>query len=699
MKPFCGTDSLKPDVISLRQALFLATGAGITICGILLMVAILRVDGFSVLEWVLLGLFVPLFGQIAFGFTIALWGFLILLAGGDRYQVMRTLPEPPAAGPVGATAIVLPVFNEDPDRTFRGLESMFRSVEATGAGGAFDFFVLSDSNDPDRWVEEETEWLRLCVKCQGFGRIFYRKRRVSLHGKSGNVADFCRRWGKRYQYLLVLDADSVMSGETILRLARVMDANPRAGIVQTSPQIVRGKSVLQRFVQFATRLVGPLFAAGSNFWHLGGGNYWGHNAIIRLKPFIEQCVLPEIPGHTAAARHILSHDTVEAALMHQAGYQVWFAYQEEGSYEEGPPNLTESLKRDRRWCQGNLQHFWFLFAPGTPFTNRIHIFFGLMAYLTAPLLVFFIGLSSWDSHVKQRFAVYVAEPWVPVSGVWTSGVLLALTLTLLFLPKLLGFLHLLPRTKEFGGVTRALLSTVLETLLSVLLAPVLLFFYTKFVVLTLLGLRVTWKTQNRDESSIPFGEALRTFGAPTLCGLAAGAAALVWSPTLLPWLSPVLAGLVLAIPTAMITSSEAVGGWLRKLGLLLIPEEASVPPVLRDLDCPAGEDAMAVSGVMQVAISPEVNALHSSLLRRSRARARHKADHLAGLRKRLIEEGPQGLARRELSALLWDAEAVELLHRDIWLSAEQDLHPWWRHALRHYNENTIRLDRRDFQGL
>ena len=678
MKPFPGIASLNPDGVALRHALFLATGAGITICGIVLMVAILRVDGFTPVEWVQLALFVPLFGQIAFGFTIAFWGFLILASGGDRYEIMRTLPNPPADGPAGGTAIVLPVFNEDPDRTFRGLENMFRSVEASGGGGSFDFFVLSDSNDPGRWIEEEAAWFRLCSRCRAFGRIFYRRRRVPLHGKSGNIADFCRRWGKNFQYLLILDADSVMSGETILRLARVMDANPGAGIVQTAPQIIRGKSLLQRLVQFATRLVGPLFAAGSNFWHLGGGNYWGHNAIIRLKPFIGQCVLPVIPGRSADDRHILSHDTVEASLMQEAGYQVWFAYLEDGSYEESPPDLSESLKRDRRWCQGNLQHFWFLFAPGTRFTNRIHIFFGLMAYLTAPLLVLFIALSSWDNRWKQQFEIFSAQVDVPVGPGWASTVLLGLTLALLFLPKILGLIHLLPRAGDYGGILRLFLSAIAETIFSILLASILLYFYTRFVILTVLGLRVTWKSQIRDKSDIPFGEAVKTYWGPTCAGVLAGLVAFFWAPALILWLSPFLAGLILSIPVAMLSGSEKAGLLLKDPGLLLIPEESSLPPILRNLD--PGEPA--VPGILQLALSPEVNAIHCSLLRKSHGH--HEAGLLAGLRKRLLQEGPQSLSRRELNALLWDRQAVESLHRDIWISEENSLHPRWRNALRDF---------------
>ena len=201
MKPFARATDLPADVISLRQALFLATGGGITIGGILLMVTILRAEGFTPFEWGLLALFVPLFGQIAFGFTIAFWGFAVLATGGDRYQIMRTLPAEPGEDLPGSTAVVLPVFNENPDRTFRGLENMFRSVGEIPGGQAFDFFVLSDSNDPDRWIQEETAWFQLCSRWNAFGRIFYRKRRVSLHGKSGNVADFCRRWISRFSAL------------------------------------------------------------------------------------------------------------------------------------------------------------------------------------------------------------------------------------------------------------------------------------------------------------------------------------------------------------------------------------------------------------------------------------------------------------------------------------------------------------------
>ncbi len=728
---------LPREAVSLRQALFLATGGGITIAGAWLLFDAFRRDGVTWLEGFLLALFVVLFGQIAFGFSIAFWGFVIRLRS-ERFQIMRTIedvdpaapggngdgPAPAGSGdgpapagngdgpapagngdgpapagngdgpaPLGSTAIVMPVYNEDPARIFRALENMLLSLRATGRAEAFDFFILSDSNQPDNWIDEECAWVSLCSRLEAYGRVFYRKRRVSLNGKSGNIADFCRRWGRRYRYLVILDADSVMAGGTLVRLARAMDANPRVGLIQTAPQIVRGTSMFQRLVQFSTHTLGPIFAAGSNFWHLAGANYWGHNAIIRLQPFMEHCVLPELPGRSAADRHILSHDTVEAALMQQAGYQVWFAYEEPGSYEEGPPNLTESLKRDRRWAQGNLQHFWFLFAPRTGFTNRIHIFFGLMAYLSAPLLGLFIALSAVDFYAKQKFAVLSAQLSGAADAWWTSLLLLGLTLVLLFASKFFGLFSTLPRARHFGGVRAVLVGGLLETTCSVLLAPIMLYFYTKFVVLTLLGLKVTWKTQNRSGSAIPLGAAVRDYGILPLLGAAVTAATLSAAPVLTLWLSPLLLGWLLAVPFVMLTSSDGAGQWLRRRGLLLIPEEIETTDILRDLDEPPPAlvrpptlAAVPHYGLMQALLAPFANAVHVSLLRRSRVKAKHREDYLDALAERLLAEGPDALTRRETLALLWSADALTAMHRRIWQAGENELHPWWRFAMHHYNE-------------
>ncbi len=664
--------------VGLRQTAFLATGAGLTGVGIFLIWQRFLPNGITGLEGVLIALFTVLFTQLAFGCAIALCGFATFLRGGDRSQIMATLPGSPNQEEISPTAIVMPVFNEDVERVFRGLEAMVISLEETGQAGAFDFYILSDSNLPDHWIAEENAWFDLCSRRNGFGHIFYRKRRVSLHGKSGNIADFCRRWGKRYRYLVILDADSIMTGSTLVRLAGAMDANPAVGIIQTAPRLVRGETLLQRLLQFTTSVVGPVFAAGSNFWQLAGGNYWGHNAILRLQPFMEHCVLPVLPVKDPAARHIMSHDTIEAALMQQAGYQVWLAYEESGSYEEGPPNITESLKRDRRWCQGNLQHFWFLFAPHTPFSNRVHIFFGLMAYLTSPLLLVSIVLGGIDSYWASRFAQLASFGEDPAwsGSAWATSTLLWLTIALLFLPKILGTLTALPRARQFGGFFRLIGSTLLETLLSILLAPVMLFYYTKFVLLSWLGIRVAWKSQTREGSGISFRDALAEYWPPTLAGLLASAVCLRWTPDLFWWLSPLLLGWVLVIPLVMLTASAQLGAALRRGGWLLSPEELTSPSELTFLDSPQkGPLVPGHAALVEVFRSPYLNAVHLSFLRRNRPNTHYKTEYLDGLRKRLLSEGPAALSRRETLALLWDPATVAATHRSLWSNDPATLHP------------------------
>ena len=309
---------ITPRVVRGRGAAFILICSVIFLVGFIPMLALLTRNGFHWLNLGILVLFGILFAQVSFGVTLALTGFWILRKG-DRLRINQTI------GPEGwpkllpSTAIVMPIYNEDVGRVFQGVRVMYESLAKTGRGEGFDFFVLSDSNDPNHWIEEEKSWLELCRQVNGFGRIFYRKRRVQLHHKSGNIADFCRRWGANYRYMIVLDADSIMRGETMVRLVELMERNRSVGMIQTAPQLVLGNSLFRRIQQFAARLYGPIFMAGSQFWHLGGGNYWGHNAIIRIKLFMEHCALPELPKLGAIGGRILSHDTVEAAFIRRGG--------------------------------------------------------------------------------------------------------------------------------------------------------------------------------------------------------------------------------------------------------------------------------------------------------------------------------------------------------------------------------------------
>jgi len=306
----------------------------------------------------------------------------------------RITAKPYEDAALAKTAVIMPVFNEECAHVFASLRVMFDALQEKGVIDYFNFFVLSDSNDPENWLEEELCWAKLVRETKGYGSIFYRRRRMGIKRKSGNVADFCRRWGRQYRYMIVLDADSLMTADIMVRLVKLMESNPRAGMIQTAPALVNRLSLFGRIQQFASRLYGPIFAAGLNFWQRSEGNFWGHNAIIRLEPFIAHCALATIPGKGPLSGPVLSHDFVEAALMRRAGYEVWLAYDLSGSYEESPPTILDYAARDRRWCQGNLQHWRLLTVQGLHWLNRWHLLNGIMSYLSAPLWLLFLFLNT-----------------------------------------------------------------------------------------------------------------------------------------------------------------------------------------------------------------------------------------------------------------------------------------------------------------
>ncbi|MGM1299013.1 glucans biosynthesis glucosyltransferase MdoH, partial [Enterobacter hormaechei] len=380
-----------------------------------------------------------LFCWVSAGFWTALMGFLQLLMGRDKYSISASTVGDEPLNPEHRTALIMPICNEDVDRVFAGLRATWESVKATGNAAHFDVYILSDSYNPDICVAEQKAWMELIAEVQGEGQIFYRRRRRRVKRKSGNIDDFCRRWGNQYSYMVVLDADSVMSGDCLSGLVRLMEANPNAGIIQSSPKASGMDTLYARCQQFATRVYGPLFTAGLHFWQLGESHYWGHNAIIRVKPFIEHCALAPLPGEGSFAGSILSHDFVEAALMRRAGWGVWIAYDLPGSYEELPPNLLDELKRDRRWCHGNLMNFRLFLVKGMHPVHRAVFLTGVMSYLSAPLWFMFLALSTALQVVHALTEPqYFLQPrqLFPVWPQWRPELAIALfasTMVLLFL--------------------------------------------------------------------------------------------------------------------------------------------------------------------------------------------------------------------------------------------------------------------------
>jgi membrane glycosyltransferase len=489
-----------------RWAVALVT-LSISLLGFWLMFEVTGSGGWTPLKRAEMGLFALLFTSLSFGFTQAFLGFLVLAEGREPLKITNTLNN---SIPLAATAVVMPVYNEDTQTVFGNIRAVYDSLRERGELAPYDFYILSDSTDPAKVVEEGMAWADLCRQTNGFGKIHYRRRKLPVNRKSGNIADFCRRWGYRSRYMVVLDADSVMTGQAVSSLVRLMEANPRAGIIQTMPRLVKAETVFGRIQQFASRLYAPVFAAGLNFWQQGVGNYWGHNAIIRVLPFLASCGLPVLPGKAPIGGKILSHDFVEAALILDAGWQVWFAYDLDGSYEELPPNLTEYVKRDRRWCQGNLQHMWFLLARNIQPISRIHLIQGILAYVSAPLLVLFVATGAMQAGIDRIHGHVGTFPSA------SAAVLLAMTASLLFGPKILSVMHLFSRPRAeidaFGGRAKVLAGVVLETLFSVLTTPVLVWFHSRFVMKNLEGKTVLWNTQNRGGDAGPrWGDIVREY--------------------------------------------------------------------------------------------------------------------------------------------------------------------------------------------
>jgi membrane glycosyltransferase len=680
-----------------RRALLLLLVLIPTVIASEFMVQVLPYQGRTPLELVIVVFFGALFGWISIGFWTAIAGFLLLLTRRDRFAITADTEE--AAGdlaPRARTAIVMPIADEPVDRVFAGLQSMYRSLERTGKLASFDFFVLSDTADPSTALKEEEAWLEWCRAVEGFGRVFYRRRRVRVKRKSGNVADFCRRFGRRYRYMITLDADSVMTGETLVRLAQLMEAHREVGLIQTAPMAIRGRSLYARIQQFANRVYGPLFATGMHFWQLGDAQYWGHNAIVRLAPFMKHCSLPRLPGRPPFGGEILSHDFVEAAMLGRAGYSIWLAYDLGGSWEELPSSLLEDLARDRRWAQGNFQHMRLIFVEGLFHVHRALFLNGVFAYVSALLWFCFLSLSTAEAilRVVREPDYFPAGPTLfPQWPIWRPDwalALLTVTLAILFVPKVLSAALVFLRpggARAFGGATRFLLSVVLEFVASSLFAPIRMLFHTKFVLTNLVGRVVVWRSPPRGDQETTWREAVRRHGLATLGATAWGAGIYWLNPQYARWLAPIVGALIVSVPVSVFMSRVRIGAAARRAGLFVTPEEAVPPPELLELETAvaaaqrrdAGLAPPERDGFVRAVVDPYLNALHLWFIRKPRSSKPSIEQQRLVLVERLLAEGPGALRDRDRKALLLDARRFEALHRQVWeLPSTEQARPWGR---------------------
>ena len=676
----------KRRVASARRIALLGLVIAQTYLAANFMTAVLPYHGTQPLEILMLILFTILFAWISLGFWTAMAGFLLLLGGGDRYAISRTASPDAPIDPEARVAIVMPICNENVPRVFAGLKASYESLARTDALGHFDFFVLSDTSDPDIRVAEIEGWVGMCRAVGGFGRVYYRWRQHRIKRKSGNIADFCRRWGRNYRHMVVLDADSVMSGKCLTTLLRLIEANPDAGIIQTAPRATGRETLYARVQQFATRVYGPLFTAGLHFWQLGESHYWGHNAIIRIAPFIRHCALGRLPGRGTLSGEILSHDFVEAALMRRAGWTVSIAYDVGGSYEEMPPNLIDELKRDRRWCQGNLMNFRLFLMKGLHVAHRAVFMSGVMAYLSAPLWFLFLLLSTALLAVQTLSdPTYFVEPYqlFPLWPEWHPQWAIALfsaTAALLFLPKILAGVFILARgARRYGGALHLIISMLGEFALSALLAPIRMLFHTRFVIVAFAGWAIHWKSPTREDAETTWAEALRRHGLHTALGVVWTVLVYWLNPSFLWWLLPIVGALMLSIPISVYTSRVSLGRAMRRAHLFLIPEESNPPPEIRSM-LDDIRIAVAPPRFIEAVVDPAINALTCAAGVTRSTVPSAALDHWETTIQTAVREGPGALSPAERMRFLGDPVALSQLHMQVWTSANANR--VWQAAIR-----------------
>jgi membrane glycosyltransferase len=566
-----------------RAALF--GGAGLLTTGFACeLYAVLSFVQITPIQVLFLVLSTLAFGWIALGSLSAAMGFLPLFAGEKPDPI--TLPE--AQGTLThRTALLFPVYHEDPARIAGTVEAIAQDLVSLGQAAAFDVFIISDSRNDAAGTTEEAVFAALAERLAEVVPVFYRRRRENTGKKAGNVKDWLERFGAGYATFVILDADSVMSGRALVRLALAMQHRPRTGLIQTVPRLVGGTTVFQRLQQFAAGVYGPAVAAGLAGWHRHQSNYWGHNAIIRTGAFAAASGLPELPGKPPRGGHIQSHDFVEAALLQRAGWEVHLVPTVDASYEGAPPGLLDLVVRDRRWAQGNLQHLVIVAAPGLTAMGRLHLLMGAMAYIisavwTASLAVGVVlalqGQQVIPSYFRDAKTLF---PIWPVIDPGAAFRLFLATMVVVLLPKALGLLLEVRRARlagELGAVPRAAAGVLTETLFSMLLAPILMATQTTAVFQIFAGRDAGWKAQRRHDGRIGFLEAFRFHRWHTLIGLTLAGLCWLVSVDLIAWMAPVILGLLLSAPLSWWTARPA-GPVLSRV--LAMDEDRNPPPILK----------------------------------------------------------------------------------------------------------------------
>jgi membrane glycosyltransferase len=553
---------VSPNAMRARRLFFLAANL-LTYATMLVVLA--HAIGWSGLNLILFATFAIFTPWSVLGFWNAAIG-LTLLFSPRRPQTLR--PDPPVTL---RTAIIMTIRNEDPERAVARLRRVQQSIDATGEGAWFAFFLLSDTTHPDIAAREEVAMAAWRAQAPSPDRLHYRRRVRNPGFKAGNVMDFCQHWGDDFELMLTLDADSLMSGPAVLHLSRIMQANPRFGIVQGLVTGLPSASMFARTFQFGMRHGMRSYTMGQAWWTGDCGPFWGHNAIIRIAPFRDYCVLPKLPGRPPFGGDILSHDQVEAALMRRAGFEVRLQPVAGGSWEDNPPTVLDYIRRDLRWCQGNLQYLRLLGTPGLRPVSRFQLLWAILMFISIPawtLMIALLPAAAWELRD------------MPAPGLMA---LYWLFLLMYLSPKLAGYLHTAcsrHRRARYGGLARFAVGVVCELVFSALQFSVTSLHVSGFIAALLVGKSTTWSGQAREIRTVSWRDAARAFWPQTLFGLALHGALLAITPSIVPWALPFTLGYLLAIPFAVVTAHPAIGNWCARHELCAVPEERDPPPEL-----------------------------------------------------------------------------------------------------------------------
>jgi membrane glycosyltransferase len=569
--PDVPTPATSPVNVGGRRLLLAALTAIVTALALIAPVALFARHGFDALEVASLAIFGVLITAVGCWFSSAAIGFWVLLTGREQDD-LNFAPHPPE--PTQRTALLMPLYNEDARAAFARLAVIDNSLARLGVSDAFDIFVLSDSTKPEAADQEHQAYLGF--RAHAHSRVFYRRREKNIERKCGNLSEWTQRFGAAYPFMLVLDADSTMAGETILRMVDAMERNPGIGLLQTTPTIIKGQTLFARISQFSVRLYGRVAAAGLAWWAGSEASYWGHNAILRTEAFASTAHLPILAGREPFGGAILSHDTVEAALLRRAGWAVHVTAALDGSCEETPATMLDFIQRDHRWCQGNMQHLGLLKTRSMTVMNRVQMAMGFMAYFSSPLWLasLIAGMiiqlqypTDWSS-----FAYLLNPEFSPfMLATLLSGVLL-------IGPKVMGGLLVMSRPRErraFGGGKRIAKGMAMEIFLSALIAPIMMVANTKAIIQIAFGHDAGWKAQDRDADGVSWRDAFRAMRWQMATGLLF-CIGLGFRPDLVTWFAPVVLPLLFSAPLVVLTSRRRLGDAAAKAGFLAVPDEAGV---------------------------------------------------------------------------------------------------------------------------